>query len=90
MDEDSANNHIPFATRAWVIDRNKPGQPAQYTGNWHWVGPYVMIQLSYPGGGTIYRPLSCLESMPQTSGTISEKLIAGHFGKIWDLRRLKS
>lgn len=88
MDNDSTNNHIPFLPGDWVVDRNKPGQPGQYTGKWRNVGPHAMVQLSFPGGGTIYRPLSCLESMPKTSGSISEKLRAGHFGKIGDLRRL--
>jgi len=88
MDDDSKNNHIPFSPGDWVIDRNKPGQPGQYSGNWRKVGPHIMVQLTYPGGGTAYRPLTCLESMTRTPGTISEKLQAGHFGKLGDLRRL--
>lgn len=35
---------IPFAPGDWVIDRNNPGQPGQYTGRSHEAGPHVMIQ----------------------------------------------
>jgi len=48
-----------------------------------------MVQLSYPGGGTSFRPLACLEGMRKNGyGTIEERLREGHFGKIRDLQRL--
>jgi superfamily II DNA or RNA helicase len=85
----SSNNEIPFSLGDWVIDRNNPGQPGQYTGNWRKAGPHKMVQLSYPGGSTSYRPLTCLEAMKETSrGSIEDRLRAGHFGKLRDLQRL--
>jgi len=48
-----------------------------------------MLQLSYPGGGSSYRPLACLERMSDSfPGSIEERLRAGHFGKVRDLQRL--
>ncbi|MBW1802352.1 MAG: hypothetical protein JRJ85_16690, partial [Deltaproteobacteria bacterium] len=57
------NAQIPFLVGDWIIDRNNPGQPGQYTGKWRMAGPHIMVQLSYPGGGTAYRPFSSLEAM---------------------------
>jgi len=48
-----------------------------------------MVQLSLPGGSSIYRPLACLEAMQKTfTETIEDRLRAGHFGKLRDLQRL--
>jgi len=89
MDTDSLNNKVPFAPGDWVIDKNNPGQPGQYTGNCRNAGPHIMVQLSFPGGNFTYRPLTCLEAMPPTfTETIEERLRAGHFGKLRDLQRL--
>ncbi len=72
-----------------MIDKNNPGQPGQYTGNCRYAGPHIMLQLSFPGGNSTYRPLNCLESMQQTfTETIEDRLRKGHFGKIKDLQRL--
>ncbi len=46
-----------------------------------------MVQLSYPGGGTGFRPLASLEVM-QAPGSMDERLRTGHFGKVRDLQRL--
>lgn len=89
MHEKDPNPDIPFSPGDWVIDRNNPAQPGQYTGKWHWAGSQVMVQLRYPDGTTKYRPLSCLEPMHKIGqGTIEERLRAGHFGKSRDLQRL--
>lgn len=89
MNEDTPNLSIPFPPGDWLIDRNNPGQPGQYTGKWLSAGPHVMIQLSYLGGGIGKRPLACLEKMAHTfTGTIEERLRLGHFGKVRDLQRL--
>ena len=78
---------IPFSLGDWVIDRHNPGQPGQYTGQWRKAGPHIMVQLSFPGGGTSYRPLSSLEAI-RSSGSMAERLRRGHFGKVRDLQRL--
>ncbi|MDW7773743.1 MAG: helicase-related protein [Desulfobulbaceae bacterium] len=89
MNEANSYESIPFSTNDWVIDRNNPSHPGQYTGNWRKAGPHIMVQLAYPGGGTSYRPLGALEVMPQTrDGTIEDRLRSGHFGNIGDLQRL--
>ena len=89
MNEGFTDNQIPFSPGDWVIDRNNPGQPGQYTGNWRKAGPHIMVKLSFPGGGTAYRPLACLEAMKQASaGSIEDRLRAGYFGKLRDLQRL--
>ena len=85
----SSDNKIPFSPGDWVIDRNNPGQPGQYTGNWRKAGPHIMVQLSFPGGSSSYRPLSCLEAMQKSfTEKIEDRLRAGHFGKLRDLQRL--
>ncbi|MBN1382562.1 MAG: DEAD/DEAH box helicase family protein [Deltaproteobacteria bacterium] len=89
MNNDIDNPEIPFSPGDWVIDRNNPGQPGQYTGKWRNAGPFIMVQLSYPGGGSSSRPLTCLEKMTQTpTDSIEERIKAGHFGKVRDLKRL--
>ena len=89
VNDDPSNGEIPFSPGEWVIDRNNPGQPGQYTGHWRKAGPHLMLQLSYPGGGSSYRPLACLERMSDSfTGSIEERLRAGHFGKVRDLQRL--
>lgn len=88
MNEGFTENKILFSRGDWVIDRNNPGQPGQYTGNWRKAGPHIMVQLSYPGGGTAYRPLASLEAMRTTLGSIEDRLRAGYFGKLRDLQRL--
>lgn len=89
MNEKDPNVEIPFSPDDLVIDRNNPAQRGQYTGNWHMAGPHIMVQLSYPGGGTSFRPLACLEAMRKNGhGTIEERLREGRFGKIRDLQRL--
>ena len=81
-------NDIPFLADEWLLDKNRPGQPGQYTGNCRKVGPHVMLQLKYPGGATSYRPLTSLQKMTQLPDSISEQLRNGQFGGIDDLRRL--
>ena len=89
MNEKNHNGDIPFSPGDWVIDCKNPAQPGQYTGNWNVAGPHIMVQLSYPGGGTSFRPLACLEARHKIGqGTIEERLRDGHFGKTRDLQRL--
>lgn len=72
-----------------MVDRNNPGQKGQYSGRWRMAGPHVMVQLSYPGGGTNYRPIAALDAIADASrGTIASRLRAGHFGRLRDLQRL--
>jgi len=90
-DEDDSSpcvNHVPFARGDWVLDKNSPGQPGQYTGICSQAGPHIMVQLVYPGGTTKKRPLACLEPMQSTATTIEGRLEAGHFGTLRDLQRL--
>lgn len=87
MNEREPNEEIPFSPGDWVIDRSNPAQPGQYTGNWRRAGPFLMVQLSYPGGGASYRPLDSLQSRSTTT-TLAQRLQAGHFGKVRDLQRL--
>ena len=82
------NIQIPFKLGEWVTDRNKPGQPGQYTGKFRVVGPHIMVQLLYAGGSTSYRPQTCLEPMTGAPNSISDQLRKGHFGGISDLQRL--
>jgi hypothetical protein len=65
MNEKDPNVEIPFSPDAWVIDRNNPAQPGQYTGIWRKADPHTLLQLSYPGGGMRFRPLASLEEMPE-------------------------
>ncbi len=88
MKNESSNNTVPFKPGDWLIDKSNPGQPGQYTGNCRKAGPHTMVQLTFPGGGSIYRPITCLKPIVNTKGTIEDRLKAGHFGKIRDLQRL--
>lgn len=88
VESDSLRDQIPFSPGDWLIDRNNPGQPCQYTGNCRKAGPHIMIQVTYSGGSTMYRPLSSLEARRKMADTIEDRLKEGRFGKIRDLRRL--
>jgi hypothetical protein len=89
MKDEFCQEQIPFKDGEWVIDKNNPGQPGQYTGKWHKAGPHIMVQLAYPGGGVSTRPLACLEAIGEnTTGSIEDRLRDGHFGKLRDLQRL--
>ena len=80
---------IPFSKGDWVIDKNNPSQPGQYTGSWSKAGPHIMVKLSYPGGGTSSRPLAFLEPMLHgNTETIEDRFRSGRFGKLRDLQRL--
>lgn len=81
-------NKIPFSKGDWVIDKNNPGQPGQYTGKWNKAGSHIMVQLSYPGGGVRTRPLACLESMGSSDNSIAGQMRACHFGRVIDLKRI--
>jgi superfamily II DNA or RNA helicase len=89
MNEKDPNDDIAFSPGDWLIDRNNPAQPGQYTGSWRRAGPHIMVQLSYPGGGMSFRPLVCLEMIRKnTLGTMEDRLREGLFGKVRDLQRL--
>jgi superfamily II DNA or RNA helicase len=89
MRQRDCTQDIPFAPHDWVIDRNNPAQPGQYTGVCRMAGPHIMVQLSYPGGHTSFRGLACLEAMPRNKrATIEDRLLEGHFGRVRDLQRL--
>jgi SNF2 family DNA or RNA helicase len=88
MKNESSNNTVPFKPGDWLIDKSNPGQPGQYTGNCRKAGPHTMVQLIFPGGGSVYRPITCLKLIKNTKGTIEDRLKEGHFGKIRDLQRL--
>ncbi len=89
MNESPQDTTISFVAGEWIVDKKNPGKPGQYTGKSKKIGTNViMIQLAYPGGDSSYRPISVLEPMPKSVGTIKDKLINGHFGKQSDLRRL--
>jgi len=88
-DDKNGDSSIPYKQGDWIIDRNNPGQPGQYTGLNRRSGPHIMVQLSYPSGGMSYRPLFCLEKMGKTQGnSIDDRLNAKHFGEVRDLKRL--
>lgn len=77
MNDDFEDGGIPFTSGDWVIDRNNPGQPGQYTGSSRKAGPHIMVRVTYPGGGSAYRPLACLEAMKQgPEGSIEDRLRA--------------
>ncbi len=89
MNQKEIHNEIPFSPGDWVVDRNNPAQPGQFTGTWRMAGPHIMVQLSYPSGGVSFRPLAYLERM-QTSAhrNINERLLDEHFGRVRDVQRL--
>jgi len=61
----------------------------EYSDNRRKAGPHIMVQLSFPGGSSIYRPLASLEAMQKASSeTLEDRLKAGRFGKLRDLQRL--
>lgn len=85
----NCSNDVPFSVGDWIIDKNNPGQPGQFTGQWSKAGPHTMVQLLYPDGSTSNRPIAYLEPMAKSAvSTIKDRLKAGHFGKLRDLQRL--
>jgi len=45
MNIESSGDQIPFSPGDWVIDKNNPGQPGQYTGKCHKAGPHIIVSL---------------------------------------------
>jgi superfamily II DNA or RNA helicase len=80
---------IPFLPGDWLIDKNNPGNPGQYSGRCRRAGPHIMVELEFPGRGKTYRPLTVLEPMSKTpKGSIEDRIKAGYFGGLRDLQRL--
>lgn len=81
-------DQIPFQEGDWLIDRNNPAQPGQFTGRARRAGPFIMIELRFLDGNTVSRPLNTLEPMPQSQGGPLDRMLKGHFGTARDLRRV--
>ena len=79
---------VPFEAGDWISDRNKPGQPGQFTGKWRKLDPYIIVQISYPDGGNSYRPISSLEPKGPIDFSIADQMRAGRFGKLVELKSL--
>ena len=93
VESDSLCDQIPFSPGDWLIDRNNPGQPCQYTGNCRKAGPHIMIQVTYSGGSTMYRPLSSLEARRKMADTIEDRLkkaVSGRYEISADSSPMKS
>ncbi|MFC2165385.1 helicase-related protein [Acidobacteriota bacterium] len=89
MNDNSSHPEVPFSKGDWILDRHNPSLPGQFTGRWRPAGPHIMVQLTYPGGGSNYRPLNCLDKIGSNAlGTIKDRLKDGRFGKVRDLQRL--
>ena len=54
---------LPFQAGDWLIDRNNPGRPGQFTGRSQEAGPLITLELSLPDGTTTWRPLNVFELM---------------------------
>ncbi|RMH36734.1 MAG: DEAD/DEAH box helicase [Nitrospirae bacterium] len=87
MSDQHSLNDIPFSQGDLIIDRNNPGQPGQYTGRWDRAGSHIMLELSFPGGSTRWRPLRSLERIC-SDNSIRGRIERRHFGKVRDLQRL--
>ncbi len=80
---------VQFQIHDWVIDLQKPGERGQYTGKSRKAGPNVMVELRYPDGRQMWRPLRSLQAAPDDGGTsIESRLESGVFGSLRDLQRL--
>ncbi|MCC5840386.1 MAG: DEAD/DEAH box helicase family protein [Opitutales bacterium] len=81
--------NLPFPPDTWLIDRNNPAQRGQFTGRTSRVGRLTMVELRYPTGERVMRPLHVLEEVPDTEETsIEGRIRSGRLGKRADLRRL--
>ncbi len=57
MQDEPSKNMVPFSAGDWIVDKNNPAQPGQYTGNWRTAGPQIMVQLAFPGQLDVSAPL---------------------------------
>ena len=89
MNESNQDNGVPFQIGDWVLDLQKAGERGQYTGKSRKNGPIVMVELRYPDGRQMWRPLRSLQVAPDEGGaSIENRLQSSAFGKVRDLQRL--
>lgn len=83
-----SSSNLPFNEGDWLVDRNNPAQPGQFTGRTTTAGPLLMVELRYPDGRTSFRPESSLDRLPQHSDGLLDRMLNGQFGSARDLRRV--
>jgi len=83
-----AKSDFRFIEGDWLVDRNNPAQPGQFTGRTSKAGPFLMVELRYPDGSTTSRPESSLERVSQSQESLLDRMLKGHFGSARDLRRV--
>lgn len=89
MSGSDQDDGVPFQIGDWVIDLQKAGERGQYTGKSRKAGPNVMVELRYPDGRQMQRPLRSLQAATDEGGSsIESRLQSGAFGKVRDLQRL--
>ncbi len=80
---------LPFQTGQQVLDRNNPTERGIFTGRVQQAGTILLVEIKYPNGNSNFLPDYCLEPLDvDAARTLKEKLLAGHFGKLVDLKRL--
>lgn len=80
---------IPFVQGQQVIDRNDPGNIAEYTGKFRAVGSRLMVELRFPNGNLKLRPLSEITAIQQgKTNSLLEQMQQELFGSLVDLRQL--
>ena len=85
MSGSDQDNGVPFQIGDWVIDLQKAGERGQYTGKSRKAGPNVMVELRYPDGRQMQRPLRSLKAAPDEGGSsIESRLQSGAFGRVRD------
>jgi len=83
------NVKIPFQIGQQVLDKNNPTERGIYTGRTQQAGTVLLVEIKYPNGNIRFLPAYCLEPLDMdASRSLKEKLQAGHFGRLVDLKRL--
>jgi len=83
------DSSIPFIKGQQVLNKNDPTERGIFTGRTQQAGSILLAEIQYPNGNIRFLPVYSLEALDfDVTRSLKEKLQAGHFGRIVDLKRL--
>ncbi|MCH5276988.1 MAG: DEAD/DEAH box helicase [Desulfovibrionaceae bacterium] len=85
----SNTESIPFSQGQKVIDKNSPGNIAEYTGKNRYLGSRLMVEIKFSDGTLQLRPASSILAIEEGKiNNLLEQMQNGLFGRLSDLRQL--
>lgn len=84
-----SSENIPFIPGQKVIDKNDPGNIAEYTGKYRRIGSALTVEIKFSNGSTRHRPVSSISSIEEgKTASLLEQMQDELFGSLSDLRQL--